>query len=95
MTSLKRKEGAEELKSEQRDREATTTWRQQRREADGTSTAQRSWAHAVQCCSMTVSAGGPHDSTSRELKWWKATWIICQTVGQSLLVSYFSATELQ
>ena len=50
--------GVEELKNEQRDVEAATTWRQQRRVVDGTSTAQRSWAHAVQCCNMTVSPRG-------------------------------------
>ena len=61
-------EGAEELKSEERDAEATIAWRQQRREVNGTSAAQRRWAHTVQCCSMTVSPGGQRDSASRKLQ---------------------------
>ena len=37
---IEEKEGVVELKREQCDVEATTTWRQQRREVDGTSVAQ-------------------------------------------------------
>ena len=65
---IEMQEGVEELKSEQRDAEAAAAWRQQCREADGTSTVQRSWAHAVQCCSVTMSPGGERDSASRELQ---------------------------
>ena len=62
-----------EMKKEQHNTEAAAAWRQQRRGADGTSAAQRSWAHVVQCCSMTVSPRGQRDLASRKLQWWVAT----------------------
>ena len=71
--NIEAEEGAEEVKKELRNAEETTTWRQHRRGVDETSTTQRSWAHAVQCCSMTVSPGGQRESTSRELQWWRET----------------------
>ena len=70
---IKAKEGAEELKREQHNAEATAAWSQQHKGADGTLAAQRSCAHAVQCSSMTVSPGGQRDSACRELQWWKET----------------------
>ena len=51
---IETKEGAEELKREQRNAKATTAWRQQWRGVDETSTTQRSCTHAVQCCGMTM-----------------------------------------
>ena len=65
---MEEEEDVEESKSEKRDAEAAAAWRQQRREVDGTSAAQRSWAHAVQCCNMIVSPEGQCDSASRELQ---------------------------